>query len=65
MQAAFWSNLTVLVTASGREGVAQAQQIMKDAILLLPSDPKPEVEPLVGYADEVLLQACRRTRSIC
>lgn len=56
LQAAFGSNLTVLVTASGREDAAQAQQIMKDAISLLPSDPKPEVEPLVGYADEVLLQ---------
>lgn len=56
LQTAFGSSLTVLVAASGREGAAQAQQIMKETVGLLPADPKPEVVPLVGYADEVLLQ---------
>lgn len=56
LQAAFSGDLTVLITTSGREGAAQAQQIMTDTLALLPSDPKPVTAPLVGYADEVLLQ---------
>lgn len=56
LHTAFGGALTVLVTASGREDAAQAQQIMKDTVALLPADPKPETVPLVGYADERLLQ---------
>lgn len=56
LHTAFGGALTVLVTASGREDAAQAQQIMKDTVALLPVDPKPETVPLVGYADERLLQ---------
>jgi len=56
LHTAFGGALTVLVTTSGREGATQAQQIMKETVALLPADPKPEVTPLVGYADEVLLQ---------
>lgn len=51
----FGGPLTVLVTTSGREGAAHAQQVMKETVALLPADPKPEAVPLVGYADEVLL----------
>lgn len=53
-------DLTVLVTASDREGAGKAQQIMTDTAALLPSDSDAEstpriIVPLVGYADEVLL----------
>ncbi len=50
------ADLTVLVTTSGRDGSAKAQEIMQETSALLCDDgaPPPTV-PLVGFADEVLL----------
>jgi len=53
-------DLTVLVTASDREGAGKAQQIMTDTLALLPTDAGAEksartIVPLVGYPDDVLL----------
>ncbi len=53
---ALGGHLSVLVTASGREGVAKAQEIMHETVDVVANlRPQPEVLPLVGYADEVLL----------
>jgi nucleotide-binding universal stress UspA family protein len=56
LQSVIGGALTVLVTASGREGAAKAQEIMKETAELV-ADVHPPVErtPLVGYADEILL----------
>ena len=49
-------HLSLLVTTSGREGTARAQQIMQETLELVASlKPQPEIMPLVGYPDEVLL----------
>jgi nucleotide-binding universal stress UspA family protein len=54
---AFGGKLTVLVTSSGRAGAAQAQQVMKETRALIADLDTPlEMIPLVGYADEILLQ---------
>ncbi len=56
LQAVVGGNLTVLVTASGREGAAKAQEVMKETLDLVAGvHPAVECTPLVGYADEVLL----------
>lgn len=53
-------DLTVLVTASDRDGAGKAQQIMTDTMAVLPPAAEGDTAqhitvPLVGYADEVLL----------
>jgi nucleotide-binding universal stress UspA family protein len=49
--------VTLLVTASEQEGAAHAQQLMNDACKQIEGlEPRPEAVPLVGYADEELLQ---------
>jgi nucleotide-binding universal stress UspA family protein len=56
LQGMLGGDLTVLVTSSGREGVAHAQEVMRETVdLVVDVKPQPEVVPLVGYADEVLL----------
>ena len=51
------ARLTLLVTVSGREEVAHGQTVMEDARQMVASlSPPAEMVPLVGYADEVLLQ---------
>ncbi len=56
LQSVIGGTLTVLVTASGREGVAKAHEIMKEtADLVVDVHPPAERTPLVGYADEILL----------
>lgn len=53
----FGGQLTLLVTSTGREGSAKAQQLMKETMeLVVGLEPKPESVPLVGFPDEVLLQ---------
>ncbi|PJF45635.1 MAG: hypothetical protein CUN48_17885, partial [Candidatus Thermofonsia Clade 3 bacterium] len=49
-------DLTVVVIASEREGAERAQQVMVDTAALLTTEPKPQLVPLVGYPDEVLLK---------
>lgn len=49
-------DLTVVVIASDREGAERAQQVMVETAAMLTMDPKPELVPLVGYPDEVLLK---------
>ncbi len=49
-------DLTVVVIASEREGAERAQQLMVDTAALLTTEPKPQLVPLVGYPDEVLLK---------
>lgn len=48
-------DLTVVVIASEREGAERAQQVMVDTAAMLTMEPKPQLVPLVGYPDEVLL----------
>jgi len=56
LQAMIGGSLTVLVTASGREGASKAHEVMKEAAELVAHvRPVAEKTPLVGYADEVLL----------
>jgi nucleotide-binding universal stress UspA family protein len=56
LQSVTGGSLAVLVTASGREGAAKAQEIMREtAELVADVNPPTERVPLVGYADEVLL----------
>jgi nucleotide-binding universal stress UspA family protein len=51
------ATLTLLVVASDRDDVAHSQKIMEEACQLASNiEPKPQTLPLVGYADEVLLQ---------
>lgn len=49
-------DLTVVVIASEREGAERAQQVMIETAAMLATEPKPELVPLVGYPDEVLLK---------
>ena len=49
-------DLTVVVIASEREGAERAQQVMVETAAMLATEPKPELVPLVGYPDEVLLK---------
>jgi nucleotide-binding universal stress UspA family protein len=52
--------MNVLVTTSGREGSARAQEIMRQTVELVAAiEPKPEITPLVGYPDEVVLNYLR------
>lgn len=60
LQKSLVGDLTVLVTASDREGAGKAQQVMTDTLALLSSeaDAKQDgrtIVPLVGYPDEVVL----------
>jgi nucleotide-binding universal stress UspA family protein len=56
LQTALGGGLSVLVTTSGREATARAHEIMKETLDLVGNvRPAPETVPLVGYADEVLL----------
>ncbi len=60
LQKHFVGDLTVLVTASDRDGVDKAQQLMTDTLALLPPEDTADkftrtLTPLVGYADEVVL----------
>jgi len=56
LQSVIGGALSVLITASGREGIAKAQEIMKEtAELVADVQPPAERTPLVGYADEILL----------
>ncbi|MBK8049047.1 MAG: universal stress protein [Anaerolineales bacterium] len=56
LQNSLGGQLTVLVTATGREGVGRAQETMKSIVELVSEvKPPPQMVPLVGYADEVLL----------
>lgn len=49
--------LTVLVTVSDRDGAAYAQKVMEEVCeSLAEMKPRPNIEPLVGYADELILQ---------
>lgn len=49
--------LTVLVTVSDRDGISHAQKMMESVHELVGNlQPKPHIEPLVGYADEMILQ---------
>lgn len=49
--------LTVLVTVSDREGAAHAQKVMEDVYdLTSTANLRATIEPLVGYADELILQ---------
>ncbi len=49
--------VTLLVTAGDQAGAAHAQQVMSDACRQIQNmEPRPEAVPLVGYADEELLQ---------
>ncbi len=51
------AHFTLLVTVSGHEDVAHGQKLMDDARQLVAHlASQPETAPLVGYADEVLLQ---------
>jgi nucleotide-binding universal stress UspA family protein len=56
LQQLLGGGLSVLVTSSGRDGAAKAHEVMKEALELV-GDVRPPAEtvPLVGYADEVLL----------
>ncbi|MEX1020957.1 MAG: universal stress protein [Litorilinea sp.] len=54
---ALHGKLTVLVTVSDRDGAAHAQKVMESVYELVAGIyPKPHIEPLVGYADELILQ---------
>ena len=56
LQSVVGGTLTVLVTSSGRDGAAKAQEIMKETLEHIANvHPPAECTPLVGYADEVLL----------
>lgn len=56
LQRLLGGHLYVLVTTSGREGSAHAQEIMRETVGLVAGvQPKPEIVPLVGFPDEVLL----------
>ena len=60
LQKQLGGDLTVLVTASDRDGVSKAQQVMTDTLALLPPEETADkstrtLTPLVGYADEVVL----------
>lgn len=51
------AKLSVLVVASDRAPAAQSQQLMEQVHgLVSKMEPRPEIVPLVGYADEVLVQ---------
>lgn len=51
------ASLTVLAVASDRDPAAKAQRLMEQVHALVAHlDPRPPIVPLVGYADEVLLQ---------
>jgi len=56
------AQLTVYVVASGRNDASQSRRIMEDACQQIAQlDPRPQVVPLVGYADEVLLEQIGRS----
>ncbi len=56
LQSVVGGTLTVLVTSSGRDGAVKAQEIMKETLEHIAHlQPPAECTPLVGYADEVLL----------
>jgi nucleotide-binding universal stress UspA family protein len=56
LQSVIGGHLGVLVTSSGRDGAAKAHEIMKETLELVSGvQPSAECTPLVGYADEVLL----------
>jgi nucleotide-binding universal stress UspA family protein len=51
------AKLTVLVVAGDRARASEAQKLMEQVHALVANlTPRPEIVPLVGYADEVLLQ---------
>jgi nucleotide-binding universal stress UspA family protein len=54
---ALHGRLTILVTVSDRDGAAHAQKVMGEVYELVAElSPRPEIVPLVGYADELILQ---------
>lgn len=56
LQSVVGGTLSVLVTSSGRDGAVKAQEIMKETLEHISNvHPPAECTPLVGYADEVLL----------
>ncbi|MCB0130988.1 MAG: universal stress protein [Caldilineaceae bacterium] len=57
LSTALQTELQLIVTTSGRDGAAQAQKLMEETCRRVADlQPRPQAVPLVGYADEELLQ---------
>lgn len=55
------AKLTIMVVASERSSAADAQKLMEPVqAMVVNMQPKPEIVPMVGYAEEVLLQQLAR-----